>query len=214
MNNSPKLLKMKRRWGIFLGTALFVFIVDISTKIVIEEKLRVGDEIKITEFLNIVHVRNRGSVFGLFSDIESRAFRIAFNTVSIFAIAFLIYFSKFFHGFPFYMIGGMLGGALGNIYERLVKGYVVDFIDFHIGEYHWPAFNIADSTITIGMIVILIYSLSGFSEEIKTKGTKDEKDREEIINNMKSEKHKENGTDNNETLYEKGLKEDEEESKP
>jgi signal peptidase II len=182
---------MKRRWGIFLGTALIVFIVDISTKIVIEEKLRVGDEIKITEFLNIVHVRNRGSVFGLFSDIESRAFRIVFNTVSIFAIAFLIYFSKFFRGFPFYMIGGMLGGAVGNIYERLAKGYVVDFIDFHIGEYHWPAFNIADSTITIGMIVILLYSLSGFSDEIKAKGTKDEKDKEEVINKMKSKEQRE-----------------------
>jgi len=213
MNNSAKLLKMKRRWGVFLGTAIFVFIVDISTKIVIEERLRVGDEIKITEFLNIVHVRNRGSVFGLFSDIESRAFRIAFNTVSIFAIAFLIYFSKFFHGFPFYMIGGMLGGALGNIYERLAKGYVVDFIDFHIGEYHWPAFNIADSTITIGMIVILLYSLSGFSEEIKAKGEKDEKEKEGIINKMKSEEHKEMRPDENGTSSEKGIKE-EEESKP
>ena len=147
-----------KRWFVFLLISAFVFIADISTKSVIEKKLPVGTEIKITSFFNIVHVRNRGTIFGLFSDIENKTFRLIFNAMSISALLFLVYFSKFFSGLPFYIIGGMLGGALGNIYERLWKGYVVDFLDFHIGKYHWPAFNVADSMITLGMIVILISS--------------------------------------------------------
>ena len=155
-------INKKRRWIIFFLMAVFVFFADISTKSVIERKIPVGGEIEITSFFNIVHVRNRGTIFGLFSDIESKTFRLIFNAMSVSALIFLIYFSKFFSGLPFYIIGGMLGGALGNIYERLWKGYVVDFLDFHIGRYHWPAFNVADSMITVGMIVILISSFRVF----------------------------------------------------
>jgi signal peptidase II len=71
----------------------------------------------------------------------------------------LLYFARFFSGIPFYTIGAMFGAALGNVSERIFKGYVVDFLDFHIGKYHWPAFNIADSVITVGMIILVSHGL-------------------------------------------------------
>ncbi len=152
-------MKRAERWILFFIVALFIFSLDLISKWLIEKNLPYLSEIKITSFFNIVHFRNRGVVFGLFSDIENNLFRNIMNIFSILVMFFLLYFSRYFSGISFYVIGAMIGGACGNIFERLSKGYVVDFLDFHIRNYHWPAFNIADSTITIGMIIIMLSSI-------------------------------------------------------
>ncbi|MCX7734427.1 MAG: signal peptidase II [bacterium] len=149
-----------KRWVLFFTIALFFFSLDILTKEIIENKVPYLSEIKVTNFLNIVHIRNRGSIFGIFSDIQNEYFRLFMNILSIVVLVILFFFARSFSGLPFYTIGAMIGGALGNVYERIAKGYVVDFIDFHIGKYHWPAFNVADSIITIGIITVLIHSSS------------------------------------------------------
>ncbi len=150
---------MKKRWFIFFIISLCIFTADISTKYVIEKKLPYLSEVKITDFFNIVHIRNRGVVFGMLSDIQNEKIRLALNFTSVFVMVALLYFARFFSGIPFYTIGAMFGGAVGNVSERIFKGYVVDFLDFHIGKYHWPAFNIADSSITVGMIILVSYGL-------------------------------------------------------
>jgi len=148
-----------KRWIIFSIIALAIFSVDIATKELIEKNIPYLGEIKITDFFNIVHVQNRGSIFGIFSGIKSQAFRIFMNILSLSVLVVLIVSARMFSGFTFYVIAAMIGGAAGNVYERLTKGYVVDFLDFHIGGYHWPAFNVADSTITVGIIAIILHSL-------------------------------------------------------
>lgn len=147
-----------KRWIIFSIIALILFSIDIFTKELIEKNIPYLGETRITEFLNIVHVQNRGSIFGIFSGIRNETFRVFMNILSLIVLVILILSARLFKGFGFYVIAAMVGGATGNVYERIYKGYVVDFIDFHIKGYHWPAFNVADSVITIGIITILIYS--------------------------------------------------------
>lgn len=148
-----------KKYIVFSLLAALFFSLDIATKKIIEKEVPYLSEIKITEFLNIVHVRNRGSIFGIFSDVQDKTFRFFLNALSILALLFLFLFARTLEGFPFYITGAMFGGALGNIFERITKGYVVDFIDLHIGKHHWPAFNVADSIITIGMLVIVLHSI-------------------------------------------------------
>jgi len=150
---------MKKRWFVFFIVSLCIFTADISTKYIIEKKLPYLSEVKITDFFNIVHIRNRGVVFGMLSDVQNEKIRLVLNFISVFVMVALLYFARFFSGIPFYTIGAMFGAALGNVSERIFKGYVVDFLDFHIGKYHWPAFNIADSAITVGMIILVSYRL-------------------------------------------------------
>lgn len=147
-----------KRWIIFSIIVFVIFSLDIATKELIEKNIPYLGEIKITDFFNIVHVQNRGNIFGIFSGIKSQGFRVFMNILSLLVLVILIASARMSNGFTFYVIGAMIGGAAGNVYERLTKGYVVDFLDFHIGEYHWPAFNLADSTITVGIIAIILYS--------------------------------------------------------
>lgn len=144
---------------IFLLLGLFLFTLDISTKSIVEKKVPVLHEIRVTSFLNIVHLRNTGAVFGIFSGVRDKRVRFVMNLLSITALLLLLALARTMSGLTFYVTGAMVGGALGNIYERLTKGYVVDFIDLHIGDLHWPAFNVADTTITVGMMFLIVHSL-------------------------------------------------------
>ncbi len=148
-----------RKWIIFFTISFCIFVVDIATKQLVEAKIKPFQDIKITDFLNIVYVVNRGGVFGIFSNFDSEFFRWGMNIVSILVMLALLFFARTFDIKTFYVIGVMFGGAAGNVYERLTKGYVVDFIDFHVGRWHWPAFNIADSVITLGLIYIIIKAI-------------------------------------------------------
>ena len=115
-------------------------------------------EMEITSFLNLVLVQNKGISFGLFSRYEV-GWLISILTIGIVVVLF-IWMRKLERGIlalPFSLI---IGGAIGNLIDRLNYGFVVDFIDFHFFGWHWPAFNIADSAITVGVIFLLIASFS------------------------------------------------------
>jgi signal peptidase II len=141
---------MKRTLFIFL-IVLLVVALDQATKYLIMANLSVYDSKEIFPFLHIVHVRNTGAAFGMFKSLGSTFFII----LSVFAMIFIIYlFEK--RTYNTFGLSLILGGALGNLIDRVFYGKVVDFIDFSIGSFHWPAFNVADSSLTIGIAVILV----------------------------------------------------------
>jgi signal peptidase II len=110
---------------------------------------------------DITHIRNPGGAFGLMANMSVFGRSIVFLFISSIAVGLILYFySKTPRTHTFLSIGFALifGGAVGNLIDRVRFGSVVDFLDFYIGNYHWPAFNIADSAITVG-IFIFIYHL-------------------------------------------------------
>jgi signal peptidase II len=117
----------------------------------------------IPGFFNLTHIRNRGAIFGFFSHSESRILFIFLTLVSLVALGLVIY---YFFKTPSSQrvmkisLSVILAGALGNLIDRIIRGYVIDFLDFHIKNWHWPSFNVADACITIGaflLIFILVF---------------------------------------------------------
>lgn len=133
---------------------LIIFFVDQLTKFLAVKFLYPNKIIEILPFLNLVYVENKGSAFGMFKFLGSEFFII----VSILAIIVLVFlcFKDYQNWFIYSLI---ISGALGNATDRLIYGYVIDFIDLHVGSFHWPAFNIADTAISIGIVLFLYKSL-------------------------------------------------------
>ncbi len=131
--------------------ATIVLILDQLTKYVISTYLKTYESIRVFPFFQIVHVRNKGAAFGMFQNLGNTVF-IGISLVAIIIVVVMIIKSKD-DRIAFSLI---LGGALGNLIDRLIRGYVVDFLDFYAGQYHWPAFNIADSALTIGIVFLFI----------------------------------------------------------
>ncbi len=145
---------------IFWLIAGLVLFVDQVCKHLIILHLGLGQEIIIIpDFFNLVHAVNTGGAFGILAGAgETR--HLFFQIVSVVAIIGLFYFylsSK--NRTKLFLIGCALvsGGAMGNLTDRIRFKAVTDFLDFHIGIYHWPAFNVADSAITIGALLLLIH---------------------------------------------------------
>ena len=136
--------------------ALAVFLVDQATKYYI--KLNVGffDVIGVTPFFNIVYAENTGSAFGMFKSLGIYFF-IGVSIVAVVLLGVMIVRD----GSNRFAYSLLLGGAAGNLLDRAVYGYVVDFLDFYIGSYHWPAFNVADSSLTIGIAFLFVKTLRG-----------------------------------------------------
>ena len=140
---------------------LSIIALDQVTKLAILRRTDVVDiypEMEITSFLNLVLVQNKGISFGLFSRYEI-GWLISILTIGIVVVLFIWMrkLERAILALPFSLI---IGGAIGNLIDRLNRGFVVDFIDFHFFGWHWPAFNIADSAITVGVIFLLIASFS------------------------------------------------------
>jgi len=133
---------------------LLVIATDQITKYIINYYIRIYDSVRIFPFLHIVNVRNTGAAFGMLKGIDSNFFIF----ISIIAIVFVIIMlkKKTYNSFGLSLL---LGGAIGNLIDRLIYGYVIDFIDISFGRFHWPAFNVADSSLTIGIAIILITSI-------------------------------------------------------
>jgi len=140
--------------------SLSVIILDQFTKYLIIKSFALHQSLTIIEHcLTIVHTRNRGIAFGLLSGQGSGIKVIFLITTSLLAIAFIFYLLKSLKGKQTYAIitlSLILGGAIGNLIDRIRWGEVVDFIDFHWYHYHWPAFNCADSAISTGLVLLII----------------------------------------------------------
>lgn len=112
--------------------------------------------IKVTGFFNIVEVWNRGVSFGFLAN-DSQWTPHLLSALAIAITAILVFWlRKAETPFIAIAIGIVIGGAVGNVIDRIIWGHVFDFLDFHIAGYHWPAFNVADAAISIGVILILV----------------------------------------------------------
>jgi signal peptidase II len=112
--------------------------------------------IPLTGFFNLVHVHNTGAAFSLFAD-QPGWQRGFFLTVAVVATAVILYLLRRTRGQPLFCgaLALILGGAVGNLVDRVRYGHVIDFLDFYLGTWHWPAFNVADSAITLGAGMII-----------------------------------------------------------
>jgi len=113
-----------------------------------------GGWIKLTSFFNLVTVWNRGISFGMFQSGEiGRWLLVSFSSLVCLGLG--IWLWRQTRTWPVFALAMVIGGALGNIIDRILRGAVADFFDFHVMGYHWPAFNFADSAITIGVAMLL-----------------------------------------------------------
>ena len=144
---------------ISLGIALIVLILDLASKYWVESALEFGQRIPLTGFFNLILTYNPGAAFSFLSE-ESGWQRWFLSGVAGSAALLIVYLlNKYKHEKLFCMsLSLVLGGALGNLYDRITLGHVVDFLDFYVGTYHWPAFNIADSAIFIGAALMIYES--------------------------------------------------------
>jgi signal peptidase II len=145
---------MKRVVLVFLIVAA-VIALDQITKLLIMTHVDTVESIRVFPFLHIVHVQNTGAAFGSFKSLGSTFF-IAISMVAILFVIYLLMKNAYNH----FGLSLVLGGAIGNLIDRVLYGRVVDFIDVFMGNFHWPAFNVADSALTTGIAVILLTSLS------------------------------------------------------
>ena len=140
--------------------ASIVFALDRLTKRIIESRMSVFDtHTVIPGFFDIVHAQNRGAAFSMFADSTSpwRPFLlIGLSLAALILVAGILRKASSMDKPTAFGLSLILGGALGNVFDRIVSGAVTDFLDFYIGTLHWPAFNVADSAIVIGSGLLLL----------------------------------------------------------
>lgn len=151
----------------WLWLSLLVLVLDLATKEVVLDRFALGESIRIIpNLLDFTRVHNPGAAFSFLSDASGWQ-RWFFSALAVGISAMLAWWlhkaprSDWKQCVPFALV---IGGAIGNLIDRLRHGYVVDFIDAYIGQHHWPAFNIADSAIVVGVIFMVV---TGFLESRK-----------------------------------------------
>ncbi len=154
------------RYGLILATA--VMLADQAAKWAVLDFFSTrADPVQITSFFNLVLAWNRGISFSMFHSEEAYApFALAALALAI-SIGLGFWLRRIDQRWPATGVGLVIGGAIGNVVDRLRFGAVVDFLDLHWAEYHWPAFNIADSAITIGVLFLISDGLFRRSEGSK-----------------------------------------------
>ena len=155
---------MKKSYLIFSLVALVVIALDQLTKQLVVANLDLHDSIPvISGFLNLVHVRNPGAAFGFLAKMPGYFRSVFFISVTIGAIAMILFYlkqNKVTEKPLLLSLSLIFAGAIGNLIDRLRFGEVVDFVDVYVSTHHWPAFNVADSAISVGAVFLLISLIS------------------------------------------------------
>ncbi|MEW6271614.1 MAG: signal peptidase II [Thermodesulfobacteriota bacterium] len=151
-----------RKYVFVAAVAAAVVLLDQLTKLWVDGALRLYQTMHVFSWLNLTYVRNTGAAFSLFAD-QPAAFRIPFFLlVALLAGGALLFFVRqtpASHRSVLFACGLVLGGAVGNFIDRVLYGAVIDFVDVHWRGMHWPAFNVADSGISVGVALLLLRSL-------------------------------------------------------
>lgn len=151
---------MQARYRLVSILALVVLVLDQVTKLWVASALPLwSTKIVIPGFFNLVHVLNKGAAFGFLHDLDAPWRPYFFLAVTALAVVLIMHLLRtvpredtvLFTG-----LGLILGGALGNMIDRIRLGEVIDFLDFYIAAYHWPAFNVADIAISFGSVLLLV----------------------------------------------------------
>ncbi|MBU4372052.1 MAG: signal peptidase II [Proteobacteria bacterium] len=150
---------MQKRNILFLAITFLVVLLDQATKAWILATLRLHEGFPVIDgFFSIVHVRNPGAAFGFLAGAPPLFRSIFFLAVTVAAIALILHYLRVSRIEEPPLVSALaliLGGAVGNLIDRIRFGEVVDFLDVYIGSHHWPAFNVADSAITVGAVVLM-----------------------------------------------------------
>ncbi|HQR13223.1 MAG TPA: signal peptidase II [Nitrospira sp.] len=141
--------------------SLAIVVVDQVTKVSVMETMRLHESIPvIANFFSITYIRNPGAAFGFLSSSSSSFRFVFFGLTSVFAVGLLAMIMVRMPKEDWMgrlSVAGILGGAVGNLLDRLRYGEVIDFLDFYLNGYHWPAFNVADSAITVGVVFLILH---------------------------------------------------------
>ena len=140
----------------WLGYAALLFVADQLTKSMILARYQLGDSTTVASFFNVVRAHNTGAAFSLLAD-SSGWQRWLFTGIGVAAALFIVWQLRAHPGQKLFCfaLSSILGGAVGNVVDRMMHGYVVDFLDVHARGWHFPAFNLADAAITVGAICLI-----------------------------------------------------------
>ncbi|PCI18499.1 MAG: signal peptidase II [Piscirickettsiaceae bacterium] len=151
----------------WLWLSLLVFVLDQASKLWVVKHFELYESVQLLPSLNFTYVHNMGAAFSFLSSAGGWQ-RWFFVVIALIATTVLVIWLKRLKAEERWMavtISIVLGGAIGNLYDRISYGYVIDFIDVYYGTYHWPVFNIADSAISVGVVMML---LDAFSDKKST----------------------------------------------
>ncbi len=163
-----------RKYFFFIAAA--VLLLDRLAKWSVASNIPLHDSVTVIPgCFRLTHVENTGAAFGLFAESTAQwkiGALVSFSVIALMVVSALLW--KHSHSLSTTTIGLslILGGATGNLWDRMLTGHVVDFLDFYVGTYHWPAFNVADSAIVIGAILLvseIVFAKSG-DEAVKSSG--------------------------------------------
>jgi len=158
----------------FFLIAAIVLLLDRLAKWVVARNTPLHDSVTVIPgFFHLTHVQNTGAAFGLFAESSAQwkiGALVSFSVIALIIVSALLW--KNSHALSTTTIGLslILGGATGNLWDRMMTGHVVDFLDFNLGSYHWPAFNVADSAIVVGAVLLvseIVFAKSG-NEAVKS----------------------------------------------
>lgn len=139
--------------------AALVVLLDRLTKWIISQNIPLHDSVTVVPgVFQLTHVQNQGAAFGLFSDSPSEwkvAMLILFSVAALAVVSALLWKNGNAMNATAIALSLVFGGALGNLWDRVASGRVIDFLDFYVGSHHWPAFNVADSAIVVGALLLL-----------------------------------------------------------
>jgi len=156
---------LKRDYLLFIGVALIILLLDQATKWMAVTHIQAHQTLSVIPgFFSLVLVKNRGMAFGIFSQTRSGFYYYFLLLTTIGATGVILFFFFWIKGTKKWLTVGLsliLGGAVGNLIDRIRLGYVIDFLDFFLKGYHWPAFNVADSAVTVGTFWLLFNIIRG-----------------------------------------------------
>lgn len=143
----------------WFGISAAVVVLDLLTKSMVQKAFQLGDHLTVTSFFDLVRFHNEGAAFSFLADAGGWQ-KWFFTSVSIVAVVVISSLLKKHQDQKLFCFGLalVLGGAIGNLYDRITLGYVVDFLYFHLNDNYFPAFNVADSAISVGVGVLLLDS--------------------------------------------------------
>jgi signal peptidase II len=157
------------------ASALMVAVIvalDQYTKHLVVSAWQLGDTTPIVPgFFSLTYLRNRGGAFGLFAGLPETwrvAFFVVFALATVAALIWMLRTTPREDRTQRLALTWVIGGALGNLYDRILYGEVVDFLDVYVGDWHWPAFNVADSFITCGVVLLLVGSFMTSAQESRS----------------------------------------------
>ena len=147
---------MKKKLTVLISTFIPVLILDQFLKYIVNKNITSYEKITIIKhFFNIVHVNNTGVAFGLMQSVSALLI-IIFTLCIIIVLTIILFKVKFNSNLFIFSSSLIVSGAFSNLINRILQGYVIDFIDIHIYQYHWPSFNVADSCVVVGTILFFI----------------------------------------------------------